>query len=65
MVVVVVVDITAQRLAWFMHVHLMPDNSMVKKVYKWSPALTKSLGRPKNRWDYDEKCDITRMKIRI
>jgi hypothetical protein len=41
----------------------MPDNSMVKKVYEWSPALTRSLGRPKNRWEDDVKSDITRMKI--
>jgi hypothetical protein len=33
----------------------MPDNSMVKKVYEWSPALTRSLGRPKNRWEDDVK----------
>jgi hypothetical protein len=38
----------------------MPDNSMVKKVYEWSPALTRSLGRPKNRWKDDVKSDITR-----
>jgi len=25
--------INAQRLAWFGHVHRMPDNSMVKKKY--------------------------------
>jgi hypothetical protein len=53
----------AQSLAWFGHVHLMPDNSMVKKVYEWSPALTRSLGRPKNRWEDDVKSNITRMKI--
>jgi len=53
----------AQRLAWFGHVHRMPDNSMVKKVYEWSPALTRSLGRPKNRWEDDVNSDITRMKI--
>ena len=41
----------------------MPDNSMVKKVYEWSPALTRSLGGPKNRWEDDVKSDITRMKI--
>jgi hypothetical protein len=41
----------------------MPDNSMVKKVYEWSPALTRLLGRPKNRWEADVKSDITRMKI--
>jgi hypothetical protein len=36
---------------------------MVKKVYEWSPALTRSLGRPKNRWEDDVKTDITKMKI--
>jgi hypothetical protein len=41
----------------------MPDNSMVKKVYERSPALTRSLGRPKNRWEDDVKTDITKMKI--
>jgi len=49
---------------WFGHVHRMPDNSMVKKVYEWSPALTKSLGRSKNRWEDDVKSDITRMQIK-
>jgi hypothetical protein len=55
--------IKAQRLAWFGHIHRMPDNSRVKKVYEWSPALTRSLGRPKNRWEDDVKSHITRMKI--
>jgi hypothetical protein len=41
----------------------MPENSMVKKVYEWSPALTRSLGRPKNMWGDDVKSDITKMKI--
>ena len=53
----------AQSLAWFGHVHRMPDNSMVKKAYEWSPALTRPLGRPKNRWEDDVKSNITRMKI--
>ena len=55
--------IKAQRLAWFGHVHCMPDNSILKIVYQWSPALTRSLGRPKNKWEDDVKNDITRMKI--
>jgi hypothetical protein len=41
----------------------MPDNSMVKIVYELSPAPTRLLGRPKNRWKDDVKSDITRMKI--
>jgi hypothetical protein len=55
--------IKAQRRAWFGHVYRMPDISMVKKVYEWSPALTRSLGRPKNRWKDDVKSDVTNMKI--
>jgi hypothetical protein len=55
--------IKAQRLAWFGHVHCMPDNSIVRKVYEWSPTLTRSLRRPKNRWKDDVKSDITRMKV--
>jgi hypothetical protein len=41
----------------------MSDNSKVKKVYGWSPALTRPLGRPKNRWEDDVKSNITRMEI--
>ena len=41
----------------------MSDNSMVKKVNVWSPALIRSPGRHKNRWDDDIKSDITIMKI--
>ena len=41
----------------------MQDNGMVKIVYEWSPALTRSLGRPKKRWEDDVKSDISRMKI--
>jgi len=36
---------------------------MVKKVNEWSPALTRSLGRPKNKWENDVKSDITSIKI--
>jgi len=55
--------IKAQRLAWFRHVHRMPETSMVKKVYEWSPTQTRSLGRPNNRWEDDVKSDITKMEI--
>jgi len=35
----------------------------LKKVYERTPALTRSLGRPKNRWEDDVKSDITKIKI--
>jgi hypothetical protein len=41
----------------------MPDNSMVKKYMSGHPRLTRSLGRPKNRWEDDVKSDITKMKL--
>jgi hypothetical protein len=41
----------------------MPENSMVKKVYERSHALTRSQGRPKNRWEDDVKGDLIKMKI--
>jgi len=41
----------------------MPDMSMLKKVYEWAPAQTRSLERPKNRWEDDVNSDITRMEI--
>jgi hypothetical protein len=47
--------IKAQRSAWFGHVHRMPDDRMVKKVYEWTPMSARPLGRPKNRWEDDVK----------
>ena len=52
-----------ERLAWFGHVHCMPDDRMAKRVYVWSPALTRSLGRPKNRWEDDVKSDVANLRI--
>jgi hypothetical protein len=47
--------IKAQRLSWFCHLLEMPEERMVKRVYRWKPMLTRPLGRPKNRWEYDTK----------
>ena len=55
--------IKAQRLAWFGHVHRMPDGRMVKKIYKWTPMLTRSQGRPKTRLEDDVKNDVKTMGL--
>ena len=36
----------AQSLSWFRHLYRMSEERMIKKVYKWKPMLTRSLGRP-------------------
>jgi hypothetical protein len=42
----------------------MPEDRMVKTVYKWKPMLTRPLGRPKNRWVDDIINDIKKLKIK-
>jgi hypothetical protein len=54
--------IKAQRVSWFGHLHRMPEERTVKRVYNWKPMLTRPLGRPKNRWD-DIRNDMKKLKI--
>jgi hypothetical protein len=42
----------------------MPEERMVKRVYKWKPMLTLPLGRPKNKWEDDIINDMKKMKIK-
>ena len=56
--------IKAQRLSWFGHLHRMPEERMVKRVYKWRPMLIRPLGRPKNRWEDDIINDMEKMKVK-
>ena len=57
--------IKAQRLSWFGHLQRMPEERMVKRVYKWKPMLTRPLGRPKNRWEDDIINDMKKLKKKI
>jgi hypothetical protein len=41
----------------------MPKTSIVRKIYKWQPPATRSVGRPKNRWDDDVRNDLRKMKL--
>jgi hypothetical protein len=56
--------IKAQRLSWFGHLLQMPEERMVKRVYKWKPTLTRPLGRPKNRMEDDIINDKKKLKIK-
>jgi hypothetical protein len=57
-------QIKSQRLSWFGHLHRMPEEGMVKRVYNWKPMLTLPLGRTKNRWKDDIINDMKKMKIK-
>jgi hypothetical protein len=54
--------IKAQILGSFGHLHRMPEERMIKRVYKWKPMLIRSLGRPKNRCENDIIKDMKKMK---
>jgi hypothetical protein len=56
--------IKAQRLSWFGHLHRMPEERMLERVYKWKPMLTRPLGRPNNRWEDDIINDMKKLKIK-
>ncbi|PSN33079.1 hypothetical protein C0J52_21495 [Blattella germanica] len=44
--------IQAQRISWFGHINRMPDESLVKRIYKWQPIGA----RPRvTRWSYMER----------
>ena len=52
----------AQKLSWFGHLQRIPEDRMVKKVYKWKPMLKRPLGRPKNRWEDYIRNDMKKLK---
>ena len=56
--------IKAQRLSWFGHLHRMPEERKVKKVYKWKPISIRPQGRPKNRWEDDIRNDMKELEIK-
>jgi hypothetical protein len=56
--------IKAQRLSWFGHLHQMPEERIVKRVYKWKPMLRRPLRRTKNRWGDDIRNDMKKLKIK-
>jgi hypothetical protein len=55
--------IKAQRLGWLDLVYQMSDDRMVKKVYEWKPMSTRTLARPKTRWENDVRNDSKTMGI--
>ena len=55
--------VKAQRLSWYGHIYRKPETSIVKKIHKWQPYITRPVGRPKHRWDDDVRNDLRKMKL--
>jgi len=43
------------------HVERMPDERVVKSIYKWKPLATRPKGRPRLTWDDDVRDDLRKM----
>jgi hypothetical protein len=56
--------IKPQNLKWLGHVEKMPKERAVTRIDKWKPFTSRPIGRPKNRWDDDERKDLQTMKIK-
>jgi hypothetical protein len=55
--------VKAQRLRWFEHINRMPEISIIKQIYKWKPFTSRSVGRPKSRWEDDVRNDLKKIKL--
>jgi hypothetical protein len=55
--------IKALRWNWFGHINRMPENSTVKKPFKWKPFTRRPLGRPKSRWEDHIMNDLKRRNL--
>ena len=55
--------VKAQRLSWYGHIYRKPETSIVKKIYKWQPHVTRPIGRSKDRWDDDVRNDLRKMRL--
>jgi hypothetical protein len=56
--------IKAQRFNWFDHLQRMPEERILKKVYKCKSMIRRPLGRPKNRWEDYIRNDMKKLEIK-
>ena len=61
---IIVNYIKAQRLSWFGHINRMTDERLVRRIYKWKPIASRSVGRPKSRWEDEVLKDVKVMNIK-
>jgi len=45
------------------HVERMPDERVVKSIYKWKLNAKRPKGRPRLRWDDDVRDDLRKMGV--
>jgi len=59
----IVRHIKSKRFSWVGHVERMPDERVVKSIYKWKRHAIRRKGRPRLRWDDDVRDDLRKMGV--
>jgi hypothetical protein len=59
----IITFVKAQRLNWFGRIERMSEERVVKKINNWKPIASRSIGRPKNRWDNNVRNDLKIMRV--
>jgi hypothetical protein len=60
----IVTHIKSKRLSWLGHVERMPNERVVKTIYKWKPYSVRPKGRPRLRWEDDVRNDLKKMGVK-
>ena len=52
----------AQRLGWYGHIERMEETRIAKAIHAWKPISKRPMGRPKIRWEDEDKKRYTEVK---
>ena len=55
--------IKVQRIKWLGHIQRMDQARTTGKLLDWKPMETRTLGRPRQRWEEDVMEDLKNLKV--
>jgi len=56
--------IKAQRIKWLWHIQRMDQARSTGKLLDWKPMGTRTVGRPRQRWQEDVMEDLKKLKVK-
>uniref|UniRef100_A0A1B0EY09 Uncharacterized protein n=1 Tax=Phlebotomus papatasi TaxID=29031 RepID=A0A1B0EY09_PHLPP len=54
----------SSRLRWAGHIMRMPNNRVVRKIFEGRPVGSRTVGRPRKRWEDDVDNDARKINVR-
>jgi len=56
--------IKAQRIKWLGHIQRMDQTRPARKLLDWKPMGTRSIGKPRQRWQEDVMEDLKKLEVK-